>query len=260
MTKSAHESRLIPLQGVHNFRDFGGWRAQNGQNVQRQRLYRSGHLSRSTAADQNTIAALGLDTLADLRQPIERAREPNVLPTGAEPKIIEATDGGYDEPPHLQFLRENDLTAPAVRRYMISAYQRIPTEAHHQKAFAAVFRALGRGETVLIHCAAGKDRTGILAALILSALGVSRDDIYEDYLLTNAAVDIDALLPSLTTRINALAGQDVGPAVLRPMLGVEADYLDAAFAVIGPVATYFETVLGLDDADIKALRSTLLCA
>ena len=252
------DSRIIALEGVHNFRDFGGWAAIAGERVKRGVLFRSGHLSRATRADLDTIHTLDLHTLADLRQPAERAREPNRLPQTPPANILQSGKGGYDEAPHVQFLREADLSAGAVRAYMISAYQRIPTEAHHQGIFADVFHALAQGRPLLVHCAAGKDRTGILAALILLALGVSEEAVMEDYLLTNRAVDIDALLPAIAQRMGAQTGKAVQPEALRPMLGVEADFLRAALAVISPLEDYLQTILGIGPGEREALRAMLV--
>ncbi len=250
--------RIISLEGVHNFRDFGGWPVLQGGRVRPGVLFRSGHLARATKADLETIDGLGLQALADLRQPAERAREPNRLPSAPPATILQSAKGGYDEAPHVQFLREADLSASAVRAYMISAYRRIPTESHHQQIFAQVFRTLMHGRPLLVHCAAGKDRTGILAALVLLALGVDEETVMEDYLLTNAAVDIDALLPAIAKRISAQSGKPVEPQALRPMLGVEADFLRAALAVTGPPERYLETVLGIGKREREALRRALL--
>ncbi len=252
------DTRIISLEGVHNFRDFGGWPAMGGAQVARGVLFRSGHLARATDDDLDTIDGLGLHALADLRQPAEREREPN-RPLPAPPALIlQAARGGYDEAPHVQFLREADLSTRAVHAYMISAYQRIPAEPHHQAIFAQVFQALMQGRPVLVHCAAGKDRTGILAALILLALGVSAETVMDDYLLTNTAVDIGALLPAVARRVGAQTGKTVEPEALRPMLGVEADFLRAALAVTGPVERYLETALGIGTREREALRRALL--
>lgn len=252
-----NNTRILALDGVHNFRDFGGWTTREGRTVTMGQLFRSGHLSRATPDDLARIDALGLKALADLRQPGERSREPNTLPKNAPSVIFETAHGGYDEAPHLQFLREGHLTVASVQTYMVSAYQRIPMEPHHQQIFGDVFRQLLDGKPLLIHCAAGKDRTGILAALILSAIGVDRQQVMEDYMLTNTAVDIDALLPSIAQRIAEQSGQSVEAWALRPMLGVEAEFLDAAFGVIGPLDHYFEHALGITQTDREALRDKL---
>ncbi len=252
--------RFIALDGIHNFRDFGGWSTKGGGVVKTGLLFRSGHLSRSSADDLERIGALGITALADLRQPSEREREPNALPDTPPATIFETAHGGHMEAPHLAFLRQGNLSVESVQAYMRSAYERIPMEPHHQHIFTQVFAQLRKGEPVLIHCAAGKDRTGILAALILTALGVDHDQVVNDYMLTNTAVDIDALLPSIAKRISAQTGQDVAPEALRPMLGVETMFLETAFEVMGPLDAYIETVLGVSDADRQALRDTLILA
>ncbi len=252
--------RIIALEGVHNFRDFGGWRTQDGLQVKNDLLFRSGHLSRCTPKDRQMIDRLGLQTIADLRQPGERTREPNQLPANAPATILETRHGGYEEAPHLQFLRESDLSVASVQAYMMSAYQRIPMEEHHQQIFTSVFKKLREGKPLLIHCAAGKDRTGILAALILTALGVDQAQVIEDYLLTNSAVDIDALLPSIAKRIEDQTKKPIEPEALRPMLGVEAKFLETAFSTIGSIDDYLENTLGVTNADRTALRNTLTLA
>ena len=192
-----------------------------------------------------------------MRQPVERARQPNKLPAPAPAQILECEAGGYEEAPHLQFLREGDLSASAVRGYMQSAYERIPLEPHHQRIFAQAFKAMSKGHPVLIHCAAGKDRTGILAALVLLALGVEEEAVFEDYLLTNAAVDIETILPAMARRISDEHGKTVTPEALRPMLGVEAGFLRRALEVIGPLDAYLERALGLDKSARRVLRDRL---
>ncbi len=253
-----NNSRIIALDGVHNFRDFGGWKTKDGRDITRGRLFRSGHLARTTPKDRERIKGLGLTTLADLRQPSERQREPNCL-TQIEPKtVFETNHGGHSEAPHLEFLRHGNLTVKSVQAYMLGAYQRIPMEVHHQHVFADVFRQLANGQPLLVHCAAGKDRTGILAAMILSALGVDRQQVFEDYMLTNKAVDIDTLLPSIAARISKQTGEPIEPEALRPMLGVEEAFLDAALSTTGPLDIYFETALGLSQDDLRALHDALI--
>src|SRR5690606_23703760 len=140
--------------------------------------------------------------------------------------------------------------------FMLEAYRRIPFEAPHLDLFRRYFQALAEGAgPVLIHCAAGKDRTGVLAALTHRLIGVAEDDLMEDYLLTNAAARVDERLPQLTEQIARLTGRTPQPDGVRCFLGVDADYLREAFAEIerrcGSVETYFEQALQLD-ATIRA--------
>jgi protein tyrosine/serine phosphatase len=103
---------------------------------------------------------------------------------------------------------------------------------------------------VVIHCAAGKDRTGLLAALTHHLLGVARDDLLEDYLLTNQAVDLEDRAPKIAEQLKAFTGRDASHGAVVAFLGVEPAYLEAAFDEMGQrnggLDGYLEQVLGLD--------------
>jgi protein-tyrosine phosphatase len=116
-------------------------------------------------------------------------------------------------------------------------------------------RLLHSDKAVIVNCTAGKDRTGLATALVLSALGVPRDTIMQDYLLSNSALDMDRLL--------ADAGLNALPAdAIKPLLDVEPAYLDAAFEQIdkdyGSVENYLKRELGVDRAAIQRLRQRML--
>tara|TARA_R110000868_G_scaffold35362_3_gene126928 strand:- start:14401 stop:15222 length:822 start_codon:yes stop_codon:yes gene_type:complete len=253
-------TRIKPLDGVHNFRHFHGYQAADGARV-RTGLYRSGHFSRSSAADRDVIRALGIAVIADLRRPRERELEPSVWPADHALRVISSDADNDGEPPHLKFLRTGDHSLEAVRGYMQSAYRRIPLEKGNQSVFRDGFRALASGEAdtgFLVHCAAGKDRTGIFCALVLEELGVDQDEIIEDYLLTNTAVDFDTLVPMVRKRLQETHGQVMPEAVMRAFLGVEADLLETALATIGDRDHYLREVLGITDAERAALRERWL--
>ena len=114
---------------------------------------------------------------------------------------------------------------------------------------------------MLSHCAAGKDRTGLLAALTHSLLGVSRDDLINDYLLTNVAVDLEGRAEGIAKKLTEMTGRPASHGAVVAFLGVEADYLDGAFAEItarhGSVAAYLEQALGVDAAVAARIRATL---
>ncbi|MGF1462536.1 MAG: tyrosine-protein phosphatase [Maricaulaceae bacterium] len=254
--------RLISLDGVHNFRDFGGWTAAEGAFVPRGRLLRSGQLSRATPDDQRAIAALGVTLVADLRRPSERQAEPSPWSAMGAPEVMVDELSGDGLAPHMRFLMEAELTPASTRAFMQETYARLPFEPSHQHLFSETLRrAADDHGPLLIHCAAGKDRTGVLAAVLLTVLGVSREAIYADYVFTNEAVDLDALLPALAERVSRRRGQTLDAEAVRPMMGVEAGYLDAAFAAIdahhGGVEGYVEHALGLDADHRKRLRDAL---
>jgi len=249
-------SRIFPSPEVRNLRDFGGWSTTKDRKLAVGRLLRSGHWADSKQHAHGLLRQLKPQVFVDLRRPAEREYQPSVLPEDIAIEVLASPGGDQREPPHVRFLREGNLTKSSVRAYMHSAYRRIPTEDHHLSLFRQTILQLSEGKTVLIHCAAGKDRTGILAALILGLLDVSQNTIMEDYLLTNHAVDIDGILPVVTAQISKRLDVQIAADVLYPMLGVEADFLLEAQKTIGDPMAFAKTKLDLRASDITRLQDS----
>ena len=256
--------RQIPLEGVYNFRDFGGYATPHGP-VKRGRLFRSAHWARATDADIDIASSVGIRLIADLRRPGERELEPNRRPEGAVIRTI--CFGERDEetlPPHVRFLRDvEEITPDVVRDYMLITYDKLPHEERHATNFRNTFHALANGEgPLLVHCAAGKDRTGVLVALIQLALGVSRDDVFADYEATNTAVNLDGILAQALPRFRKRLGREVTADELSPMVGVHADYLMRALTAIertnGSLDAYFTDVLEAGPDVREAMRAHLV--
>ncbi|MNK24877.1 Tyrosine-protein phosphatase precursor [compost metagenome] len=253
--------RLPPFQAIDNFRDYGGY-ALAGARLTRGRLYRSAHQARATEADLAKLAQLNIATVVDLRRPSERRDQPSRRPSGWAGQVIESAHDDGGEAPHITFLKTADLTEDSGRAFMTQTYRRLPFEPAHLDLFSRYFRALAEGDgPVLIHCAAGKDRTGLLAALTHSLLGVSRDDLLSDYLLTNIAVDLEGRAEGIAKKLTEMTGRPASHGAVVAFLGVEADYLDGAFAEIaarhGSLRAYLEQALGVDDALAEGIRARL---
>src|SRR5690606_20696213 len=121
--------------------------------------------------------------VVDLRRSSERAKQPDRLPQGWAGRMVTTDLGGEGEAPHIQFLKTQPLTEDSGRRYMGQTYERMPFEPSHVALFRDYFDALASSnEAVLVHCAAGKDRTGLLVALTHSLMGVHDVDLMADYL------------------------------------------------------------------------------
>ena len=257
--------RLSLFQAIDNFRDYGDYavgEAKAGVRIARGRLYRSAHQARATEADLAQLAALNLAVVVDLRRPSERREQPSRRPTGWAGQVIESAHDDGGEAPHITFLKTADLTEASGRAFMTQTYRGLPFEAAHIDLFTRYFRALAEGEgPVLIHCAAGKDRTGLLAALTHSLLGVSRDDLINDYLLTNQAVDLEGRAEGIARKLTEMTGRPAAHGAVVAFLGVEADYLDGAFAAIaarhGSIGGYLEQALGVDAAAAGRIRARL---
>jgi protein-tyrosine phosphatase len=261
--------RVLSLQGGRNFRDLGGYRTRDGRRVRWRLLFRSGVLSYLTDADWAHLASLGIRTVCDLRAPHERAREP--VPQRAASMQWDEWD--YD--PQLvslrgQLKRHATLTNETARASMTALYREFPSRFATQ--FAAIFRRLASGDVpLIIHCSAGKDRTGLAAALVLSSLGVARPDVLADYVLTDTGVDLEHEL--ITHRRSTVGvGEDhdhvqlaaIAREARLPLLAAHPDYLEAAFDSIeadyGSLDGYLRQRLGLADSELDDVRRRLLDA
>jgi len=262
-------SRVISFEGINNFRDYGGWRAADGAEVARGVLFRSAHMARATSADLDQLAKLGLVIVTDLRQGEEQAEHPGAwigklpLEVIEEPGRTAICADGAPKAPHLAAFRKSDFSPHAMRRLLGGHYMTMAYDARHIELFRRYFHRLPslKGGMVM-HCAAGKDRTGILARLTHHVLGVHQDDAMEDYLLSNTAGNITQRLPALQQHMEAAYGRSIGSEAIQALLTVEPAYIKACWAALearsGSVDAYLSNVLGVDAARQFAIRERLL--
>ena len=246
---------------LENFRDFGGARSRFGGRVRMGRLFRAGQLGRVSEADIAALEQLGIGVVADLRRPSERASAPSRW-TGFAGRLICSDDGDRAQSPHLAFLRGGDFSDEGVEAYLSGYYREAPFEPRHLVLFTQTFAALDQEDgALLIHCSAGKDRTGLLAALIGHALGVDHADILRDYLLTNQVMMTPARIERVAASLEAVIGQAPSQAILRGVMGVRAAHLAVAFAAIetraGGIGPYLAG-LGVGPLRLRRLREKLL--
>jgi protein tyrosine/serine phosphatase len=244
-------SRLHTFDALDNFRDYGDYATEAGRRIACGRLFRSAHHARATDADLERLAGLSIATVVDLRRPGERRAQPSRRPQGFTGAVIASDLDDGREAPHITFLKTADLTADSGRRFMTDTYRRLPFEPAHLDLFRRYFLALAEGGgPVLIHCAAGKDRTGLLAALTHHVLGVTEEDMLADYLLTNTAVDLEGRAPAIARQLYEMTGRAPSHSAVVAFLGVEADYLRAAIQAMearcGSIDGYLDQALGLD--------------
>jgi protein-tyrosine phosphatase len=251
-------SRALPLEGAFNLRDLGGYATENGGRVKKGVLYRSGTMAWLTPEDERHLADLGIATVCDLRRPGERAAEPT---RWCEPAGVHYWSRDYAETSGVlgDVLRNTEATPAAMHAALVSVYRAIPVD--HAPSYRVMFARLLDGHVpLLFNCAAGKDRTGVAAALILHALGVPRDTIYEDYLLTNSHADFSRYLNGRQSAIVKMAQR--APDVIAPLFAADADYLDAMFDTLdrdhGGIDAYLEQMLSIDAAARDRLRDLLV--
>ena len=245
--------RIHRFDALDNFRDYGDYDTAAGRRIATGRLFRSAHQARVSDADLERLGGLGIGTIVDLRRPGERRDQPSKRPAGWTGQVQDSDLGPDGEAPHITFLKTSDLTIDAGRTFMTGLYGTLPYEPAHLDLFARYFRALGEGDgAVLIHCAAGKDRTGTLAALTHHLLGVHHDDLIADYMLTNTAVDLEGMAPKVARQLEKVTGRAPAHDAVIAFLGVEPVYLETAFAGIedrhGSLDAYLEQALGVDSA------------
>jgi protein-tyrosine phosphatase len=258
------QDRILTFEGVRNFRDFGGYETLTGGKVRAGALFRSAHFAEATDSDIARIKALAIETVCDLRRPEERKAQAGRWPDAdCATRVLASDDGGLDEAPHVAFLRSGDLSAAAVRGFMCDLYAAIPFDPRYVALFSSYFSGLAEGDgPTLVHCAAGKDRTGILCALTLIALDVASDTVVADYELTNKAVDLESRLPLVQERFSAFIGREIPLESILPFLGVDRDYLATSLEKMrercGGAEAYLRDVLGVDEVRRDALRARLV--
>lgn len=254
--------RLVEFERILNFRDFGGYDAPDGR-IARGKLFRSAHFHEATDADIARLDQLGVRFIVDLRRSDERKGEPNRWP-GESVRSIFSDEGVTSAfPPHLQALLQSDLSAASVATYMHTLYREFASQPRHIQLYSEWFRELAAGEGAgVIHCAAGKDRTGLGCALTLHALGVDEDTIFADYEYTNIAMNIDVRLPKIQARMEERLARKLDAAALRPMLSVDPAYLRTAFDAIadqyGSLDAYLENTLKVGPRERETLRERLI--
>lgn len=245
--------RDVVLEGGYNLRDIGGYRTRDGKLVRRGRLFRSAALGSLTEADVAAIAALEIKLVVDLRTTRERVAKPN---RGAWPNWARDYDSSTAD--LHRAVADPALTTDGAHAAMRATYDRLPEE--QADAYAQLLRRIADDDLpLLFHCAVGKDRTGVAAALILDLLGVDRDMIMADYLLTNRVGDRVAVDAHQSMRRHNPA---IDTAVLGPVVAADPAYLTAMFAGIetrfGSSDAYARARLGLSDATVAAMRAAML--
>ena len=241
-------ARHLNLTGASNFRDLGGYPGRDGRTVRWRQIFRSNHLGHLTEADIEVLRPLRLKSAFDFRGTEERVAatcglaEIAVHSLPIEPTVVAALRARLTDGVALSSADALDVMRDSYRNYV----------RYNTGSFRALFaRLLEDRAPLVIHCTAGKDRTGFACALILHALGVPNDVIAEDYLLTNRFY-----------RRDPAASSDLPDDVTQVLGSVEASFLAAAFDTIGAdygdLEGYFSDGLGLGAGERAQLQARYL--
>ncbi|MCM3338612.1 tyrosine-protein phosphatase [Paenibacillus sp. MER TA 81-3] len=255
--------RVLPLAGGSNFRDLGGYAASDGRRVRWGRLYRAAELSELTVDDVSYLDSLHLRALCDFRDSDEVASMPS--------PPLQAVNSN-----HVPLVQLSGSTAIRHSRDVIRQPSAFNTGeqgqllvnlnrslVHSTAGIRSVFELLLRedGTPLLFHCTAGKDRTGLISALILIAIGVPKETVMHDYMLTNRYLNVFNLRLKTEAWMADRHGL-VNPDVLQAVMEARPEYLTAAFEEMeqayGGVHPYLEDALGLTETDIEELKLKLL--
>lgn len=265
--KKLENKRVISLDSTDNFRELGGYKTADGHTIKWHKLLRSGSLGNLNQKDLNFLENYGVRYDVDLRSDPEVTDAPDQIQVGDIDYIFDPifnedrTDNSQDPDDFRKILETNKTYG---YDHMTDVYRQMVTHEYCRNAFHNLFMILLEnkkdGQSVLFHCTAGKDRTGMSALLILSALGVDLETIKEDYILTNKVVKhiIDA-------KVEDVKHQDFSPHAiesLKTLYSVNMDFLNAAIAEINHrynnMDNFLHEGIGLTDQNITDLKAIYL--
>ncbi len=211
--------RYIELEGTSNFRDLGGYKTSNGSLIRKGIVFRSDNLSHLTSSDIEKVKRLGIKTVCDFRSDFEMQEFPSPFNNKSSPKLLHIP---------IKTLGAQDLQELALREGVTSEELANELQLHyvlyvnqHKKKYSKFLNTIAYGDIPLVfHCFAGKDRTGFGSLLFLGLMGVDKDTIIDDYLLTNNFYK---------GPIQGSNWKDSISETLKPLFEARADYINAAF-------------------------------
>jgi protein-tyrosine phosphatase len=252
----------LDIAGATNFRSLGGLPAAGGRRIRPHALLRADRLVGLDERDWSALTRAGLATICDLRSDAERAEHPNRLPPGVDVYELNCqVNNDLRADPALGRLMLDDPSARGAERVMIEIYRRFP-DYMGRTLTAVVERLLAGGAPMLVHCSAGKDRTGFVVAMLLHALEVPAPLIREDYLASKRWPGAVHHRASLAARLGRFIPAAELEAAVDTVIDVREVYLDAALgaaiAEFGSIDSYLEVAAGLDKQRREQLREALL--
>ncbi len=247
--------RHVVLQGAANFRDLGGYSTKDGHHVKWNEIYRSADMSRLTDADLLVLKDRKITYDVDLRGIKEAAGAPDKINPGTDYILCSAGSNNLGAMMKGLYTAKGKAAGDSL---IMQFYKNTDSLALRYKPFFDKLLDLPTGQSLVFHCTAGKDRTGIAAALLLYSLGVPYDTIIQDYEATNyyRRTENAKAIGQMTKGLHA------DEEVVKAMMAAKKEYLDATFDKIkkqyGSIDNYLTTQIGLDDKKIALLKSKFL--
>ena len=259
--------RSLHLTTAPNARDIGGYTTKDGHHVKWGQLFRSDAISKADAADLAKLDALGIKLICDFRAPSEVTADGADDPVaGAETLSLPIFDASNDSSAKIRAAitggdvaqQEALLGGGKGAQTVADGGKFLVTSPEASKSYRALLQRLTDASFLptLTHCTSGKDRTGWSTAVILTALGVPKQTVIDDYLLTNE------FLKEKNAKTLESTATLIDPALLTPLLEARPEYIDASFAAVkkqyGTFDTYLRKGLGISKAEIAKLKKNLL--
>lgn len=242
-----------------NFRDIGGLPTVSGGVVRPGIIFRSEGPASFSPVHRSELVALGIRLVCDLRADAERAKDPNDWAEGARLLNLDITADLRVQTNDGWIALKHDPTPEAAKKALVNNYSAIPGAI--RPYLRELVAAIVEGETpVLIHCTAGKDRTGVLMALLLKALHVPDELVFADYLRSDVFAKNLRLRGGIHEQFEETFGFRPSDALIDAMIGVDDELLGAALAAVerewGSVEKFFEAA-GVDAPLLARFRETL---
>jgi protein-tyrosine phosphatase len=253
-TFQSEEYRLLPMDGAFNTRELGGYKTTDGKSVKWGMLFRSDKLSDLSENDELYLQSLGIKRIVDFRSEGEKTEDPNIIPEGIN--YIETpinVDGAMRS--KIEAVLKGE-TKKEIKSFLVDANKEFVTN------YTSVYEDFLRGlidedGPTLFHCTAGKDRAGFAAAITLIALGVSKEDVIEDYMKTN--IFTKDKIDEMIDKIKLMSLYQADAEILRPLIGVERIYIETAFKTAeekyGSLENFIREGLNISDEEIQILRN-----
>ena len=253
----SEEFRKLSMDGSYNTRELGGYKTTDGKSVKWGVLFRSDKLSDISLEDQKYLKNLGIQRIVDFRSKAEKTEDPDKIPEGvAYIEMPIEVDGAMRT--KIEAILKGEINRN-VKDFLIEANEEFIKNYSH--IYSKFLKDLAKEQKpTMFHCTAGKDRAGFAAAITLIAIGVSKEDAINDYMKTNeyTAERIDEMI----SKIELMSLYQTDGELLRPLLGVEREYLEAAFKTAeneyGSIENYIRSGLNISEKEIQQLRSFLL--
>ena len=253
--------RRLPLEGARNFRDLGGYRASDGRYVRWGLVYRSGHLVNLTARDSQYLGNLGIRLVCDVRSEGERARARGHW-QGNAPEFFSVPIGSN----LIKSLTADDLKrrVAAINAETKESVRGYDYAIEYAGQYGKILQRIAAGDLPVVeHCTAGKDRTGVFSAILLTALGVPRDTVVQDYMLSNQFLLAPDAIQGTAADLQLAFGlpERPDPATVKTIMTSRPEALAATLDKIdqtyGSFSNYLRVAVKLSDSDLE--RSVTVC-